>query len=64
MLRIKRPEDYPFDGTVIKQNQYFNDLMRMLRITLTKFKETLTKQKKEKVIQKVTLVVAKDFFDW
>lgn len=49
---------------MIKQNQYFNDLMRMLRITLTKFKETLTKQKKEKVIQKVTLVVAKDFFDW
>lgn len=38
--------------------------MSTLRVAITKYKETLKKQKKPEVINKVTLVVAKDFADW
>ena len=38
--------------------------MSTLRVALAKYKETLKKQKKPEVINKVTLVVAKDFADW
>ncbi|CAD8104543.1 unnamed protein product [Paramecium primaurelia] len=55
---------YVYDANILRQYNYLQNLMSTLRVAIAKYKETLKKQKKPEVINKVSLVVAKDFADW